>query len=80
MVSTIRVIFGGNNIDHTLITCEDKIVIPSKLQGYVLHWYHKYLLHPGMDTTEAMIRQHLYWPYKRDADRKEVINCDTCQR
>ena len=29
---------GGRNIDFNLITCKDKIVIPSKLQSYVLHW------------------------------------------
>ena len=33
-----------------------------------------------MDRTEAMIRQHFYWPNIRDSVRKEVINCDTCQR
>ena len=51
---------GGSNIDLKLITCKDKIVIPEKLQSYVLHWYHMYLLHIGMDITEVMIRQHLY--------------------
>ena len=33
-----------------------------------------------MDTTKAISHQHLYWPYIRDAIRKEVTNCDTCQR
>ena len=51
---------GGINIDISLITCKDKIVIPSKIQSYVLHWYHTYLLHPGMDITEAMISHHFY--------------------
>ena len=53
---------GGSNFDLKLITCKDKIVIPSKLQSYVAHWYHTYLLHPGIDRTGVMIRQHLYWP------------------
>ena len=42
---------GGSNDDLSLITCKDKIVIPSKIQSYALHWYHTYLLHPGMDIT-----------------------------
>ena len=46
---------GGSNIDLSLIMCKDNIVIPSILQSYVLHWYHIYLLHPGMDRTKAMI-------------------------
>ena len=50
---------GGSNIDLKLITCKDKIVIPSKLQSYVVHWYHTYFLHTGIDRTEAMICQHL---------------------
>ena len=69
----------GSNIDLNFITCEDKIVITEKIQSYVLHWYHTYLLHPGMDGTEAMICQHFYWPNIIDAVRKEVTNCDTFQ-
>ena len=45
-------------MDLSLITCEYKIVIPSIVQCFVLHWYHIYLLHPGVDRTEAMILQH----------------------
>ena len=70
---------GGSNIDLNLITCKNNIVITKILQSYVLHWYHTYLLHPGMDRTEAMICQHFYWPDIIDSDRKELTNCDTCQ-
>ena len=69
----------GSNIDLNLIMCKDKIFIPSILQIYVLYWWHTYLLHPGMDRTEAMICQPLYWPDIRDAVWKEVANCDTWQ-
>ena len=55
------------------------IVIPSKIQSDVLHRYNTYLLHPGMDRTEAMIFQHLYWPRIRPAVWNEVSNCDSCQ-
>ena len=41
--------------------CEGNIAIILIIQGCVLNWYHKFLLHPGMDITEAMIIQHLYW-------------------
>ena len=71
---------GGINSDLKLITCKDKIVIPSILQSCVLYWYHMYLFHPGTDRTEAIIHQQLYWIGIRDAVRKEVNNCDTCQR
>ena len=57
-------------MDLNLITCEDKIFIPSKLQIYMLHWYHTYLLHPGMDRTGAIIFQHLYWPGIIDVVRR----------
>ena len=59
--------------------CEDKIIIPEILQFYVSRWYHMYLLHPGMERKEAMIRQHLYWPVIRNSVRKEVTDFDTCQ-
>ena len=71
---------GGNNIYLNLITCEDKIVIPPILQSYVLHWYHTYLLHPGMDRTEAMNIQHLYCHGIIKSVQKQVTNYDTCQR
>ena len=70
---------GGINSDINLITCKDKIVILSKLQSYVLHWYYTYLLHPGMNRTDATIHQHLYWPVIRKSAQKEVNSCDTCQ-
>ena len=58
---------GVSYIDLNLITREDKIVIPSILQGYILHRYHTYLLHPGMDRTYAVVCQHFYWPDISDA-------------
>ena len=33
---------GGSNIDLKLITCKDKIFIPSEIQTYVVHLYHTY--------------------------------------
>ena len=59
--------------------CKDKIVILSIIQSYILYWYHKYLLQPGMDRTQAIIHQHFYYPDIRDAVWKDVTNCDTCQ-
>ena len=48
-----------SNIYLNLIACEDNIAIPNIIQSYVLNWCHMYLLHPGMDITEATICQHL---------------------
>ena len=70
---------GGINIDFKLIMCEDKFVIPPKFQSYVFYWYYTHLLKPGMNRTEAMIFQYLYWPSIRYSVRQEVTNCDTCQ-
>ena len=53
---------GGCNINLNLIICQDKIIIPSILHSYVLHWYHKYLLHPGVDRTKAIIHQNFTGP------------------
>ena len=70
---------GRSNVDLKLIKCEDKIFILSILQSYVLHWYHTYLFHTGMDIMEAIICQHLFWAGIRNALWKEVTNCDTFQ-
>ena len=37
---------GGSHIDIKIIARKDKIVIPSKLQSYVVHWCHMFLFHP----------------------------------
>ena len=71
---------GGSIINLNLIRCYDKIFILWRFQSYVLHWYHTYLLHSGMDRTEAIICQHLYWPIIRKAVRKELSNSDIFQR
>ena len=70
---------GGINIDLNFIMCEDKIVIPYILHNDVLHWYHTYLIHPGMDTTEGMTCQHFYYIGIRNAVWRKVTNCDTFQ-
>ena len=71
--------WGGSYIDIKIITCKDNIFILSKLQSYLLYWYHTYLRHPGMVITEAMISQNLYWPDAIDDVHKKVTNCDNCQ-
>ena len=70
---------GVITIDFLLILCNDKIIIMSQPQNYVLNWHHMYLLHTVMDKTEVTITSHLYWTEIRDAVRKEVTNFDTCQ-
>ena len=70
---------GGDYIYLNLIMCKDNMLIPSILKSYVLHGYYRYLIHPGMDITEAMIFQRLYWTVIIESVQKDVTNCDTCQ-
>ena len=64
---------GRSTID--LITYKYKRVIPQKLQKYVVKWYHTYLLHPGLDQTEAIILQHFYFPGIKYTVYREVTYC-----
>ena len=57
--------------------CKYKVFILSILQSYGLHWYHSYILNPGMDATEAIVHQHLYCPIIRPALWNDLNNCDT---
>ena len=70
---------GSSNDNLSLTMCEDKTCIPSKLQIYVLHWYHTYILSSFLDITESIICQHLNWTDIRYSVQKELTNCDTCQ-
>ena len=38
-----------------------------------------YILHPGLDRTEVMIHQQLYFPFIIESVQKEVIGCDIFQ-
>ena len=55
----IKRVFSWRPEYYKLIMHKDKIVVPQKIQKYVVKWYHMYLLHPGMDRAEAMITQNL---------------------
>ena len=55
-------------------------MIPQKLQNYVVHWYHKYLLHAGMDRTEAMIHQPLFFRGISRAVQRCFNQCDSLHR
>ena len=68
--------FRGGRNTIKLVTYKNKIFIPQKLQNYEVKWYHTYLLHPGLDITEAIVHQNIYWPVIRGAVQKEVTRCD----
>ena len=69
----------GSNTIHNLVKCKNKTVITLKPKIYAVLRYHAYLLHTGLDRTEVIIHQHLYWTGLKKAVRKEVRNCGTCQ-
>ena len=54
--------------------------MPTILQNYVVNWYHKYLLRPGTERTEATISQHYYWPHLRENIRTHKNICKTFQK
>ena len=64
---------------ESLITFQDKIVVPSTLQGRILAWYHEYLAHPGMTRLEATLRATLIWPDMRKDVERFVRTCRKCQ-
>ena len=45
---------------YNLIVYFDKVVIPEGLKKRMVEWYHTYLLHPGINCTEKINRQH-FW-------------------
>ena len=72
--------FCGGGKERTLITRNDKIVVPKILQKRVITWYHDTLCHPGVNRTEETIKQHLWWPNMRDEITDYVSRCPTCQK
>jgi len=72
--------FGTQQLESCeLVTYNGKIVVPKKLQGRVIAWYHEYLRHPGQTRMEATLRQTLTWPNLRQDVERYVRTCRLCQ-
>lgn len=71
---TLRPIEG-----ESLITTNNRIVLPKSLQQRVIAWYHEYLCHPGVTRMEATLGKTLYWPNMRDDIKSYVKSCRKCQ-
>ena len=64
---------------YDLIVREYRIVLPKKLQGPAVRWYHQQLMHPGESRTEATIAQHYYWKGMREMVQRSCRKCALCQ-
>jgi hypothetical protein len=53
--------FKHSNETYSLVTKEDKIVLPKKLQKKATEWYHLHLLHPGKTCIELTLGHHYCW-------------------
>jgi hypothetical protein len=62
-----------------LLTHQGKIVIPDSLQGRVIAWYHKYLVHPGVNRMEATLRGLYTWTGMRRQIQYHTRKCKQCQ-
>ena len=71
--------FHGGGKTRSLITKNDKIVVPETLQQQCLHWYHMSLCHPGATRMELTIRQHFTWKGLKTDVEKICKKCKTCQ-
>lgn len=70
---------GGGKSYDLIVTNDDKIVIPKRLQKRVVTWYHETLCHPGETRTEQTIRLNFYWKSLRKDVEDICKKCHTCQ-
>ena len=54
-------------------------MVPATLTTHLVNWYHTYLLHPGINRTEATTQQHFYWPDMRQDIRTILKKCSIYQ-
>jgi hypothetical protein len=64
---------------YTLITKNDKIVLPKALQTEAVKWYHGALMHPGETRTELTMGQHFTWKGMRKTVQDVCKKCGSCQ-
>ena len=72
--------FHGGGKSRSLITLNDKIVLPTSLQERAVNWYHSFLCHPGIRRTEETLRQHFTFKNLSKLVYQICSKCDTCQR
>ncbi len=70
--------FSGQT--YTLVTRENKIVLPTSLQKKAVDWYHEILCHPGETRTELTMGQHFCWKGMQTTVVDVCKRCPTCQR
>ena len=65
--------------DQELITFQGKILVPKRLQGRIVAWYHEYLSHPGGTQLYKTINQTLTWKSLKAECVHYSKTCTTCQ-
>ena len=71
--------FPSSDKNFTLITKDDKIVVPKVLQKRIVEWYHTALMHPGESRTELTLGQHYTWKGMRKTVQDVCRRCASCQ-
>ena len=64
---------------YTLITKENRIVLPKVMQKKAVEWYHQVLMHPGETRTELTMAQHFCWKGMRNTVTSVCKRCASCQ-
>ena len=72
--------FHGGGKSRSIITLDNKIVLPASLQQRAVSWCHSALCHPGETRTEQTIRQHFTFKGLREMVHQTCSKCDICQR
>ena len=64
---------------YSLVTKDDKIVVPKALHCKGVIWYHELLMHPGETRTELTLGQHFTWRGMRKTVEDVCGKCQACQ-
>ena len=72
--------FHGSRKEHSLICCNNKMVVPKMFQTRLTEWYHTMLCHPGKIRTEETAKQHSMWKGTRSTVHNICLKCETCQK
>ena len=63
-----------------IITYEDRIYVPQKLQKRTLEWYHHFLNHPGGDRLYKTLNRVCYWKGMASQATSFCRRCPECQK
>ena len=71
--------FNFSDTSYDLITRDNKIVVPKRMEKEIVEWCHTHLLHPGQKRLDLTLRQHFTFIGLGPLVKRVCKACNVCR-